>query len=176
MTIDIIGLGPSVAEYRPTGELSIGVNDAWKYVKTDILIVLDRPDRFNDERLHVIRNSRPKAFVTDLDLWEDMPNFTPIKLDERGANLEHLDNPDIYQRHVDTTYTAACCAFKMGASRIVMWGCDFEAHPELDHYWKDSTIPGAYKILFNELSKRNCKLTVGSFNSPLSKVLPVNLL
>lgn len=173
-TIEVLGTGPTIEHYKPNDNETIGVNDIWKHHKVDNLLVLDLKSRFTLEQLHIIMNSTPKKFYTSLDEWADMfcENWLLMMAPPPGADLSYLDTSYL-PIHVDSTYSAVCLAYRLGARRIIMHGVDLKDHPDLKFYWHTGVIQKAYKELVKALKDRDVDLFVGSKESPLSEFIPV---
>lgn len=175
----VLGLAKSIKKYsNPNNCLTIGVNDIWKYYKTDYLLVLDKVKTFEPDRFDTIIHSRPKQFFT---IWNEWSKFIPITFIEidnakpgRGGLLDNLDN-GLLPFHVDTTFTAVCIAYRFlrnynGVGKIVMFGCQFTEHEKLKKFIP--VIQECYKALFNELKKRYITLYNADKKSALNKILP----
>ncbi len=170
-TIEVLGLGPSLKHYRPNGNETIGVNDIFREHRVDSLLVLDLPENFTPERFHVIVNSTPGRFYTSSDAYETMPGFTKVYPASRGGDPRYLDS-ELLPIHVDSTYSAVCLAYKLGAEMIIMHGVDLKDHPKLKTFWNQGIIQEAYKKLFFALAYRNCILVTGSQESSLAEIIP----
>lgn len=170
MRAHILGLGESLQFFRPDGSLTIGVNDICKHYTPDIVVCVDRPDRFEKERLQTIVSGKQKRFVTHLQQWRghpmnglDIQRIQPYNPRMLGKVLMHSNN---------STFVAAVLAFMEGAKEIVLWGVDLNNHPHI----KDQVAYRArqdFENLNQHLLVRGIKLYVGSPVSSLHKVLPV---
>lgn len=174
MTIHVLGLGESLATYKPDGNTTIGVNDIFKFHPVDYLVLADRPHRFSDVRLECICSSTPKKFFVISALCEDWEPFiktSPLHTCEyRGPSL--IDNPDRICYSNNSAFLSVCVAHKMKATTIIMHGVDFNTHPN----FKDATLKIAlkdFKELREALNKRGVRLFVSSKLSKLSNIIPV---
>lgn len=171
-TIHILGLAPSVQAYQPTKEVvTIGVNDIFKYHKTDILLLMDRIDSFTPDRLNVIMNSKPLETYSNLKEWDFMPGFKKFGLDFRGGYCDNLGKISKMPFHVDSTFTAVCLAYYFGTKEIIMYGVDFYGHSSLMHY--EEQILFAYSLLCETLRIKGVSLKIYNCKSLLAQVLPV---
>jgi len=176
-TIEVLGLGPTLRYYKPSDNETIGVNDIFGFHKVDGLLVMDRTDSFSPESYHTIINSTPKKFYSNLWEWYRyawVKHFVPFKLAPESGDVSYLDT-DYMPFHVDSTFTAVCLAYTLGAERIIMHGVDLKDHPDLKHYWNQGIIQDAYIRLWKALYSREVDLYVGSKESPLSEFIPVCL-
>lgn len=173
-TIEVLGLGPTLRHYKPNNNETIGVNDIFAFHRVDYLIVMDLPGSFTPDRFHIIVNSTPKRFYSNYLDWDIMPYFHYAPRAPRSADLSYLDT-DFLPFHVDSTFSAVCLAYKLGAKRIIMHGVDLKDHPRLKPYWEQGIIQEVYMQLWKELYERHVDLLVGSRESPLSKFIPVCL-
>ena len=74
--IAVIGLGESWKLYKEEEyDLSIGVNDVWRNVKTDVLVCVDPRKNFTADRLKTIDESKPTAFYSQIVNWDSRPDF-----------------------------------------------------------------------------------------------------
>jgi len=171
-TIEVLGLGPTLRFYKPNKNETIGVNDIFAFHRVDYLLVFDLPGSFSPDRFNIIVNSTPKKFYSNYLDWKFMPNFYYAPRAPRSADLSYLDT-DFLPFHVDSTFTAVCLAYKLGAKRIIMHGVDLKDHTDLRHYWKQGIIRDVYIRLLGALYSRGVGLYVGSEESPLSEFIPV---
>lgn len=126
MTCNIIGLGESATKWNGSG-FSIGINDAWRFGhQTNCLVVSNFPNKFPQERLEIIKNSKPVKFYSPITSWRQwFPNMSEIKLRSWDGHL--------YDRTVIHTNTSASIAMdlarQLGATKIILWGIDMKTHP-----------------------------------------------
>ena len=129
VTAAILGLGESVSLYRDEFDITIGVNDIWRYVCTDYLVCVDKRDVFTPDRLQVIDNSRPARFYSQLDCWSDRPDFHRIDLEigypEYVCQLKLKTIP----KSIISPFVAAAIAYKFHeAKEIHLFGVDLQTH------------------------------------------------
>lgn len=171
-TIHILGLGQTAANYHGHG-FSIGVNDCFRFHKTNYLLCINAPQKFSPERFEIIKNSRPEKFFAHNMQWKPyQPNFEFIG----DSTLKpfysgYLDGKSIY--HSKTSpFSAMSLAYNLGAKEIILWGVDFKTHK----YYSPSTghLPAelnAYIFLIESLGHQGTKVYLGCEGSELK--LPV---
>jgi hypothetical protein len=135
MKIAILGLGCSLSEFNPTEfDLSIGVNDIWRVVKSNDIVCLNPAKDFVFDRLKVIQESRPEHFWSQIVNWDVMPNFRKIDiLPGYGADIYvSLDTPEYYKSFC-SPFVACQIGFKeYHANELHLFGVDMIAHPMLN--------------------------------------------
>jgi hypothetical protein len=161
MKIAILGLGSSIKEFDPKEfELSIGVNDIWKYHKTDAVVCLNKPKEFTQDRLKIINESTPKVFYSQMVIWDVRPDFVKIDiLPGYPDRICSLDGPG-FNKSYCSPFIAVQIAFKYYfATEIHLFGVDLIDHPFLDR-----TLCGKIKIHFQNLKiallAKNCELII----------------
>ena len=161
--IAVFGLGPSLCLFDYVlndFDKIIGVNDIWKYYKTDVIVCLDKPRVFAGERLKVIESSRPEAFYSQLVIWDTRPDFKKINILPGYPDLIcKIDGAD-YQKSYCSPFVACQVAYKVyRATEIHMYGVDLTNHPHLD-----KALCSKIKLHFSHLRKslelKGCKLIV----------------
>lgn len=160
MTIDVLGLGESLSEYRG-GNISFGVNDIFRYVPVNFLVVLDVPSKFTPERLSVIENSTPEAFYAHKEEWSYHPNYVPIKLQHGQPDISiDMDSPLIPHSKF-SPFVAVIMAYKyFHADRIELYGVDMTSHKVLSQDNIALQIKQHWGVLTNELNIRGCEVVV----------------
>lgn len=158
--IAVLGLGPSLGLYKPEYDLTIGVNDIWKAVKTDYIVCLDHPKVFNSERMKTIQNSTPKGFYSQIVIWDYRKDFIKIKLEngypDRICNL----NTTGFQKSFMSPFVAIQIAWKYHqATEIHLFGVDLTNHPHLDRPLC-GRIKHHFKNLRSALKEKNCEIIV----------------
>jgi hypothetical protein len=177
-TFHVLGTAPSIKQYineyncfEASKITTIGVNDIYKYIPTDYLLLMDAMDTFSPERLEIIKKSNPASTFSNLPEWDFMPNFTLIGLNPVPGSVASLGYLYSLPRHVDSTFTAVAIAYSLGAKEIIMYGVDFYKHSSLMAY--EEQILLTYANMLAGLRKRGVKLFIGNKKSLLAKVLPV---
>ena len=175
MRIDVLGLGKSILEYKNNGCQTIGVNDIYRYHKTDYVLCVDYPKRFNEERLNFIKGSTPKKFYSQLVTngkrqgWDFMINFEKIEL---TSKLD-LSNRNKISHSNNSAFVATVLAFHLGATEIVLCGVDFVGHKHLSQQRMLQRAMNDFKKLKEELEKKDVIISVSSKFSKLHGVLPL---
>lgn len=173
MKINILGLGESLAEYKPDGNITIGVNDIFKFHKADYLVVIDPPNRFAKCRLLTILNSKPRKFFTHYyNSWRPLVENLQTLTMSAGYDFKQLDKPGVTLHSNNSVFVACVIAYKMGATDIVIYGADFNTHPNFKENELKTTL-SHFETLHKELKARKVCLTVCSSRSALSSIMPV---
>ena len=171
-TIDVLALGESVHAYRDKGNVTIGVNDIFRFYPVDFLVIADPPSRFVQERKSVILNSTPKRFFSSFDDWRQLVNnFKILKLTKGRGRLDKFDSEICFSNN--SPFIAVCLAYHMGAKRIVLHGVDLKSHPALSRPNMLAASLKDYDNLNKALLKRNVDLFISSPMSELNKVVRV---
>ena len=161
--IAVLGLGESLKLWDYTMndfELSIGVNDIWSRVKTDVVVCIDPRHRFVGERLRVIETCRPRAFYSQLVTYDVLPNFHKIELapnyPESSINL----SGNKVEKSYCSPFVACQIAYKFyNATEIHLFGVDMVNHPYLNSQLCDK-IKRHFTVLARALRENNCKFIV----------------
>jgi hypothetical protein len=171
MTIHVIGKGESKEFFKHDGNITIGVNDVNKWIKTDHIVVVDPMDAYKEEH-ETYRNSNAMFWSQLEDNRNYVKNFTLIELARGRGVLDEFDsNRFVYS--ITSPFVAVHLAYKLGAKNIVMWGVDFNTHPNFD---TDSLRNRALKDFGNlrkKLNERGVNFYVGHEMSMFSSILPV---
>ena len=170
--VNVIGCGESAARWNGQG-FSIGVNDCFRYHKTNYILCINAPNKFSRERLDIIKNSRPEKFFAHNMEWKQyQPNFEFIgehKL--KPFYSGHIDGKSIYYSKT-SPFSAISLARNMGAKTIILWGVDFKTHR---HYSPGSGYLKAelksYEFFIESLERVGTKVYQGCEGSELK--LPV---
>lgn len=158
MVIDVLGLGPSLERYKPSSNITIGVNDIYKYFRTNYFIVVDLPKKFTSERLRNIVNHKAILY-THLDCWKSYHNKVElIQLANGRGNLKELDS-EKYCYSNNSTFVACILAYKLGAKEINLYGADFTNHKHIKDSVKIQAIQH-FIDLSRELKERDVQLRV----------------
>lgn len=160
MTIAVLGLGPSLNSYTPDFDLSIGVNDIWRTIKTDVVVCLDNPSVFNPDRLKIINECTPKAFYSQMVIWDTRKDFVKIDfLLGYPDNIVQFNTPALH-KSLCSPFVACEIAFKYYfADEIHLFGVDLINHPHLDHVLCAKIITH-FRNLKTVLTQKGCHLVV----------------
>ena len=127
----VCGLGPSVRGWHaPEGVCIFGVNDIARHLTPYHLVVVDRPDRFSDDRRKVIESTRGRvAWMASPGGWRLSCSIVKhLELD--NVNIKEplqVDGPHIPQ-YQTSPFAATALAFQLGFRRIGIIGVDLIDH------------------------------------------------
>lgn len=171
MTIHVLGLGESLKNYTPDGNITIGVNDIHSKVKTDYVVCVDEPRAFSVDRLQAIRETKCKGFYSQVDFWKCVANFNKIEFNPGRGIVTNLDS-EKFCYSISSPYVATVLAYKMGATKIVLHGVDFQTHPNFLEHKKEKAL-NDFRLLNDALKQRDVTLFVGSEYSALSEFVDI---
>jgi len=163
-TIAVLGLGPSIGlfpkDQSVSFDLTIGVNDIYKHIRTDVIVCVDKPTAFTPERLRVINQSTPNIFYSQIVTWDSRPDFRKIKIlpgyPDRYINL---DVPG-YWKSFCSPFIAVQIAWREHAgTEIHLYGVDLTNHPRLDKILCKQ-IKLHFANLRSALNQKGCQLIV----------------
>lgn len=162
MVIHVIGLGETAKEFKPDGNITIGVNDV---KDCDYQVCVDRVGAFTSERLTTIKSLAPMGFFSQLEDWSNHPAYRYIQL----KNVSAFNNrwKEYVPSSNNSPFVACGVAFKyLGAKEIRLWGVDFNTHKNLNGKMRDASVED-YKLLNKLLSTKGCKIVphAGSYLS-----------
>jgi len=162
--VAVIGTGPSVKLF--TGEqpiefdTTIGVNDVWKYVKTNVLVVLNPEKDFTPDRLKIIKDSHPCKFFSQIVNWDYRNDFRQIRLRPGYPDLIlRLKGPE-YEKSYCSPFVAVQIAYReYYADEIHLFGIDMTNHPHLNGELC-AKIRKHFTLLKRALAENNCQMVV----------------
>ena len=161
MKIAVLGLGSSLALYKPEEfELSIGVNDIWRHHHTEVIVCLDKFAAFTPDRLAVIHDSKPKAFYSQMVIWDTRPDFRKINFHPGYPDRLCTVDSQVFHKSFCSPFVACQVAFwNYGATEIHVFGVDLVNHPHLD-----APLCGRIKTHFKHLKAalvlKGCQLII----------------
>ncbi len=170
-TIFVLGLGESLKFFKDFDKPKIGVNDIWSRVKTEMVVCIDRPVRFNAQRLATIKNCKPAIFFTQLVNWKASIKDSHYWKATITSDKTSFSDKKIYYSN-NSTFVACNVAYLLGAKNIVIYGADFNTHSKLKGE-SIKTIIKDFSWLNENLKKRGVNMYVGHKASRLSEVLPL---
>lgn len=146
MTAHVLGLAPSVRDFTPDGNVTIGCNDIYRHHETDYLFVVSS---LPPARANFVQNARPKKLYSSMPRWSNHPSYEYIanRMTPWKQNRPNKLGEWIYYSN-NTPFIMASWAFNQGYRKIVLWGCDFTDHPLL----KDEALIRTY-VDFQQLQK-----------------------
>lgn len=172
--IEVLGLGKTLSCYKKNDNITIGVNDIWKYHKTDYVVVVDPPRVFDQYRFQTIINSKPKKLFSNVEDWKSYNSyFEKINLAPVRHDLKTLDDKNNIPYSNNSTFVACIMAYHLGADIILMHGVDFIEHKNLSVEYTLNSALNDFDKLKLELNKRNVKIMVSSKESKLSQILNI---
>ena len=165
MICHCLALGPSIKNFKPDGNFTIGCNDVARYHLPDVLMVVSS---LPPERAEIVRASRPKKLLSHMPFWVSHPSYEYI-----GSNMHpwrqndknRLDKGIIYTSN-NTPFMCCSWAFNQNYREIVLWGVDLMDHPllrdsALERTWTD------FSQLQEAFLKNNASMYLGSPGSVL---------
>lgn len=161
MKTAVLGLGQSIELFNPEGyNFVIGVNDIWKFHKTDVLCVFDKPDKFTKERIDTINRSEPEYFISHLDDYNTRKDFNKIKLQDSFPLYScNLDSEE-YPISMVSPFIACAIAYKIfEATEIHLFGVDMKNHHVINEF-KGKQVINHFKNLKIALKEKKCELIV----------------
>lgn len=130
----VLGLGPSLSLYNPApGDFTIGVNDIWGKIMTNVVVCVDDRPRFVHERMKIIDECTPEAFYSHIDSYQNRPDFKRLTLlPYFPDHICQLNIPAV-PKSLCSPFIACVVAYKYyGATEIHLYGVDLLNHPHLD--------------------------------------------
>lgn len=190
MKSHVLGLGKSLSEYsgKQDGEITIGVNDIFRFHKTDYLVCVDRQERFEKSRMHQICMSTPEILFSQHKVWEEQSlakKFIQLRFDKPRGDISNLGETFFFEAPMDANilpiifscphsisspFVAACIAYKLGATEIKLYGCDYTHHPVLFEQRKIERVKKDFAELKKVLNEKGVKISC-STGSALSGIL-----
>lgn len=175
MTAHVIGCGESGKhwpEFWKEGDISLGVNDAGKWGKEfDYLFLIDNMLNFLDEpdRRAIISMSKAKI-VTLGHSWK--PIFKDYEVVKVQPFTKRLIKGKLYHSQT-STFVAACYAFNLGATEIILHGVDLNTHKTFSKGKRATDLEvRQYYNLAAQMWLSKVNLCVVSIHSQLANVLP----
>jgi hypothetical protein len=132
MTASVIGCGESAKDwFNNPCDFSIGVNDCKKWGHDpDYLVLIDSKVnfKFEPDRLKTIQNTKAKKVFCHGPTWREIfPNYEFIRLQTFN---KYLKKGHVYCSK-SSPFVAVSLAFNMGATDIMLYGCDYVNHHSL---------------------------------------------
>lgn len=167
----IVACGSTAKDWIPRGH-SIGCNDAAKWGKTlDSLLVCNRPSEFKGERFQTIINTKVENFYSHKGDWAKW--FSGWKKISKVGWYGTLHREQVYTSNT-SPFIALSLAFHLGATEIIMWGCDFMNH-QMYSEGKEETQREVqtYLQMIRMMNEQGCKVWLGSEGTAFDKHLPI---
>jgi hypothetical protein len=158
--IAVLGIGPSLKEYNLNFRFSIGVNDIWRFVKTNAVVCLDYQKAFTPDRLKVINECTPDIFYSQIINWDTRSDFKKIDLLPGYPDVFCNLNLPAFQKSYCSPFVAVQIAYKYYfADEIHLFGVDLLNHPHLDSKLC-AIIKKHFINLKAALIQKNCELII----------------
>ena len=146
MTIHVIGLGATANDFKPDGNLTIGVNDVKGCVHQ---VCVDRPSVFSKERLETIRDLDVKCFFSQLEDWNFIDELHMIQLKNIQAHNGRWN--EFIPSSNNSPFVACGIAYHVfKATEIRLWGVDLNNHPNIKDELRDQAVKD-YSLLNRKL-------------------------
>ena len=134
--IHIVGLGETAKDFKPDGNLTIGVNDVQGCGRN---VCVDRPSVFSKERLETIEKLPIEWLFTHLDDWDYLPRVKKIKLKNIAAHNDRWD--EFIPSSNNSPFVACGVAYHFyGAKEIQLWGVDLNDHPNIKDEMREQAV------------------------------------
>jgi len=159
--IAVLGMGESLKLFTPKDfDLTIGCNDIWRWVKTDVVVCLDHTRAFRPERLKAINKCTPKAFYSQIVNWDWKKGFHKIDFVSNYPDSVCDIHLAKYQKSFCSPFVAVQVAWRdYAAKEIHLFGVDMTNHPHLTGRLPGRII-GHFRLLKKELAKEGCQLII----------------
>lgn len=130
MIVSIVACGKSAENWFLTPyDYSIGVNDCWKWGHpVNELIVVNSPKNFTPERLETIKRTKFEKVKTNSANWNNI--FQQNEIIRMQSFGKYLKKGHIYSSK-SSPFVAMSIAFNMGATHVILHGCDYLDHPSI---------------------------------------------
>ena len=160
--VAILGLGSSLSEFKAEDfDLSIGVNDIWRAVKSDVVVCINPVSDFTRERYKIIDECKPQAFYSQIVNYDKRPDFVKIDIiSGYGADrYVNLDLPGYYKSYC-SPFVACQIGYKVyHAEELHIFGVDLTNHPVL-HGELCNTIRTHFVNLKAALTAKGCQMVI----------------
>jgi len=172
MIMTVIACGDSAKGWIPRGT-TIGSNDCEKFGNpVDYLVLANAPRKFTPERMKVITKSKAQVLTTSLSQWK--PFFPSAEKIPKVTTFNKMIMKGYCQTSVTTPIMCLSLAIRMGATEIIMYGCDMLTHKT----WRKGTKGGDQEITkylryFKEMNRIGVKLWLGVKGTAFDGVVPV---
>jgi len=155
MIVNIIGLGATGADFKPDGNITIGVNDV---PNCDYYVCVDKPKAFLENRMWriIYHGCNSKIFFTQVAEWAD---YLPIKKIELKAVHAHNNRWNEFIPSSNNSPFVACgVAYKyFNATEIYLYGVDFNDHPNINGAMREQSVKD-FQALQKILNENGCRI------------------
>jgi hypothetical protein len=171
-TIFVLGLGETLRFFKDHNAPKIGVNDIWSKVKTEMVVCIDRPEKFTTPRLNTIKDCTPKIFYSYLDDWRNSkPSSHYWKAPTKSILKGEVFHEGTIYHSLNSPFVACNIAYLLGAKNIVMYGVDFMSHSKLKGSTAISKIISDFQWLNESIKKRGSTIYIGHTATKLNGAL-----
>ena len=170
--INILATGPSLGRYKPSEEITIGVNKIVMTHEVDHLVIVDVLASFPAPVISKIRTRPFKEFYTHLpNEWKGtVKKLNHIFLYNLRGGVD-LDS-DKYCYSISSPFVAVHLAYKLGATLIDIYGADYNDHPSFTDKDILKQIKTHFALMQRSLIQKGCSMRVTK-ESMLSEFLPL---
>lgn len=139
-----------------------------------MLGIWNHRNKFTQDRVDTIVKTNPIRLYTDNDSW-DRYFSNVVKVKTRSWDGHLRKEPDRLASASTSPFIAMSLAYNLGATKIVLWGADFQTH----HTWTKQNPQmamelRAYEQFINALRREEIKIYLGTTGSLLEKFLTIN--
>ena len=130
MIIGVIACGQSSEGWFNTAhDYTIGVNDVFKFGHpVNELLLINQPKSFTPSRLETIKSTKFDKVLTHSGTWDKIfPQAEKIRMQSFS---KHLKKGHVYSSKT-SPFVAMSLAFNLGATDIILHGCDLVDHPAI---------------------------------------------
>lgn len=157
MIVNVIGLGATAQEFKPDGNITIGVNDVQG---CDYQVIVDRQKAFSGERFERILNhvlsDKCKKLFSQLDEWFLFDDFELLQLKAVHAHNNRWN--EFIPSSNNSPFVACGVAYKyFGATEIRLWGVDMLDHPHLNGAMREQSVKD-FQLLQKILNEKGCRI------------------
>ena len=159
--IAVLGTGPSLKLFMPEEfDLTIGVNDIWRFHKTDVVVCLDHAKVFRGERLKTLNECKPKHFFSQIVNWDFKEGFRKLDFKHTYPDaIVRLRTPS-YEKSFCSPFVAVQVAWRsFDADEIHLFGVDMDNHPHFDAKLR-ARMKIHFRLLKEALKKEGCEMIV----------------
>lgn len=170
MIATVIASGSSAKDWTPRG-VTIGVNDCRKWGKeVNILILVNRPQKFSPERLAIISQHKGEVLTNSVKAWKEI--FPHAKKLERMVSFSSRVNAKTHYTSATSPIIAISHGIALGAKTIIIYGIDLISH----HAYNVNTKAGqreadVYRKFFKACNKIGVNIYLGAKGSVFDKDL-----
>jgi len=156
----VAGCGPTVYTVKPPSVPTIGVNDVCRHFIPTYLLVIDKPQKFEGDRFHYIKNCPSVVFHAERHnptLANQVERSVLFKIVKAKYGQVVMPKDGVFSAFKDCPYAALQLALWMGATEIGFIGVDHTGdHPKLGRLAFE--ITAQYKLMKEFLEEKDVRL------------------